>query len=377
MMLGVPSETADGETRVALIPPVAERLVDRGLEVLLDRGAGRAAGWTDEQYRAAGCELVEERGTVFERSEIILQVRAMGANPAGELDAYREGQTVIGLLGPYDLEGELDRLAERGVTAFALELIPRISRAQSMDALSSMASIGGYKASLIAAESLPKIFPMMMTAAGTIRPADVFVVGAGVAGLQAIATAKRLGAAVRGYDIRPEVREEVESLGADFVELDLETDDSSDEGGYAREMDETFYEEQRRVMTEVVADSDVVITTAAVPGQPSPELVTSEMIETMDPGSVIVDLAAEGGGNCEPTRPDETVEHAGVRVFGPTNLPATVPHHASQLYANNVANFLEHLLEENDLSIDTDDEIVTSTMLVHEGTVRSPHEDDD
>lgn len=282
---------------------------------------------------------------------------------------YRSGQAIIGLLDPYNLNGTLEHLADRNVTAFALELIPRISRAQSMDALSSMASIGGYKAALIAAESLPKLFPMQMTAAGTVRPANVFVVGAGVAGLQAIATGERLGASVRAYDIRPEVKEEVESLGGEFVELDLEADDASDDEGHAREQDEAFYEKQREMMYRVVAESDVVITTAAVPGRPSPELVTAEMIEGMDSGSVIVDLAAGGGGNCEPTVPDETINYEGVTIHGPTNLPGSVANTASRLYANNVANFLEHIVDDGGLAIDTDDEIVDATLLTRDGTI--------
>lgn len=374
MIIGVPSETAPGETRVALIPPVAEELVDQGHDVCIAAGAGEGSDWADAQYRDAGCDVVEDRTEVFERSDVILQVRGLGANDEAPLDPYREDQVVIGLLGPYGVEEEdLDLLADRNVSAFSLELIPRISRAQSMDALSSMASLGGYKACLMAAEELPKMFPMEMTAAGTIRPADVFVIGAGVAGLKAIATADRLGASVSAYDIRLEVKQEVESLGADFVELDLETEGSGDEEGYAQEMDEEFYREQRKEMMRVVPESDVVITTAAIPGKPAPELVTTEMIEEMDPGSVIVDLSAESGGNCEPTRAGETVHHEGVTIFGPTNLPATVTHTASEQFANNVKNFLENLLEDGELDIDFEDEIIDSTLLTHDGTVRAPH----
>ena len=376
MIVGVPSEAADDEARVALIPPVAAELVDDNHEVYIAAGAGEGSDWTDDDYRDVGCEILTDRDAVFERADVLLQVRGLGAANESP-DVYREGQVVVGLLGPYDLDSELDTLADRDVSAFALEYIPRISRAQSMDALSSMASVGGYKATLLAAEELPEMFPMEMTAAGTVQPADVFVVGAGVAGLKAIATAERLGAAVRAYDIRPEVKEEVESLGADFVELDLETDDTSDEEGRATEQDEAFIRKQREMMTRVVADSDVLITTAAIPGKPSPELVTTEMIDGMDPGSVIVDLAAEGGGNCEPTRADETVHHEGVTIFGPTSLPATVTHTASQLYANNVTNFLDIITEDGHLDIDTEDEIVDSTLLTHDGTVRNPQEDDE
>ena len=367
MIVGIPSETAEGETRVALTPPAAERLVEDGLDVCVTAGAGEGSDWADADYEAVGCEVVDDRAEVFERADAVLQVRGVAANE----------DTVIGLLGPYDIEDEYEVLAEREVSAFALELIPRISRAQSMDALSSMASIGGYKAILIAAERLPKMFPMQMTAAGTVQPAEVFVVGAGVAGLQAIATAERLGASVRAYDIRPEVAEQVESLGADFVELDLETEDAADEEGHAREQDEEFYEKQRQMMRRVVADSHVLVTTAAIPGRPSPELVTTEMIEGMDPGSVVIDLAAAGGGNCEPTEADEVVEHEGVTVFGPTNLPATVAHTASKLYANNVTDFLRNIVEDGDLAIDLEDEIVDSTLLTHEGTIRRPHERDE
>lgn len=375
MIIGVPSETGENETRAALVPPVAEDLVERGFDVLVAAGCGEHAGWVDADYRAIGCEVVDDRSAVFDRSDVVFQVRGLGATQDAEPDPYREGQTVIGMLGPYDLDDELDVLADRNVTAFALELVPRISRAQRMDAQSSMASIGGYKATVMAADALPKLLPMQMTAAGTVQPADVFVVGAGVAGLQAIATAQRLGASVRAYDIRPEVKEEVESLGAEFVELDLEADDAADDEGHAREQDEEFYRKQREMMARVVAESDVVITTAAVPGKASPELVTAGMIEEMRRGSVIVDLAAEGGGNCEPTRADERVTHAGVTIFGPTNLPATVPHHASRLYANNVTNFLRTLLVDDELAIDTSDEIVDATLLTHDGTIRRPNED--
>ena len=377
MIVGVPSETTAGETRVALTPPVADNLVDAGHDVRVASGAGAGSDWTDDEYREVGCEVVSDRADVFDGTDVVVQVRGVGAVD-GDPDPYDTGQTVIGLLGPYSIDDdELAALADRGVDAFALELIPRISRAQSMDALSSMASIGGYKAAMVAAEELPKLFPMEMTAAGTVQPADVFVVGAGVAGLKAIATANRLGASVRAYDIRPEVKEEVESLGGEFVELDLDTDDASDDEGHAREQDDDFIRKQREMMTRVVGESDVLITTAAIPGKPSPELVTTEMIEGMDPGSVIVDLAAEGGGNCEPTRAGETVTHDGVTIFGQTDLPATVSHTASQLYSNNVNNFLQNLLDDGSIAIDTEDEIVDSTLLVHDGTVRNPHLDDE
>jgi NAD(P) transhydrogenase subunit alpha len=378
MIVGVPREQASDETRVALIPSVAERLVEDGHEVCIQAGAGTGADYSDDQYQDVGCRVCDQRDEVFDQADVILQVRALGATD-GDPDSYRADQTVIGLVAPYDVpQTRLEDLAATGVDAFALELIPRISRAQSMDALSSMASLGGYTACLMAATELPKLFPLEMTAAGTIQPADVFVIGAGVAGLKAITTAERLGASVRAYDIRLEVKQEVESLGADFVELDLETEGSGDDEGYAREMDEEFYRQQRTELTRVVADSDVVITTAAIPGKPAPELVTTEMIENMAPGSVVVDLSAESGGNCEPTRADETVTHEGVTIFGPTNLPATIAHTASQQFANNLYNFLENLLadESENLEVDLDDEIIAETLLTHDGRVRNPHVDD-
>lgn len=373
MIIGIPTETDLGETRVAVVPPVAADLVDDGFDISVASGAGEPSEWSDEDYRDAGCDVVDDREMVFERADIVTQVTGLGAAKDDDIDLYRQEQIVVGLLGPYDLDEELTLLANRGVTAFALELMPRISRAQSMDALSSMASISGYKSAVVAAERLPKMFPLQMTAAGTVQPAEVFVIGAGVAGLQAIATADRLGASVRGYDIRLEVKQEVESLGADFVELDLETEGSGDEQGYAREMDDEFLRQQRAELTRVVGESDVVITTAAIPGKPAPELVTTEMMTGMDPGSIIIDLSAATGGNCELTVPDETVEHDGVDIYGPTNLPATVPHHASQLYANNIWNFLQNMFQEDGQILDVDDEVVDSTMLTHGGEVHWIH----
>ena len=373
VIIGVPAATDPGETRVALVPPVAADLIGDGFDVRVQSGAGNPSDWSDADYRDAGCEVVGDREAVFERADIIACVTGLGATPDDDIELYRDGQMLVGLLGPYDLDGELDVLADRGVSAFALELMPRISRAQSMDALSSMSSIGGYKSAIVAAERLPKMFPLQMTAAGTVQPAEIFVIGAGVAGLQAIATAERLGASVRAYDIRLEVREEVQSLGADFVELDLETEGSGDEEGYAREMDEEFLRQQRKELTRVVGESDVVITTAAIPGKPAPELVTEAMVDGMDPGSVVVDLSAATGGNCELTAPDETVEHGGVEIYGPTNLPATVAHHASQLYSNNVRNFIENMFDDDSRTLDTGDEIVESTNLTHDGEVRWIH----
>ena len=377
MIVGVPIETAGGERRVALTPSVAADLVEDGHEVLVAAGAGAGANVSDDAYEAVGCDVVADRDVVFETAEVVFQVRGLGATDA-EPDPYGEGQVVVGLLGPYDVADEtLRELAARDVSAFALELMPRLSRAQSMDALSSQASLGGYQACLIAAEELPKMFPMEMTAAGTIQPADVLVIGAGVAGLKAISTAERLGASTRGHDVRLEVKQEVESLGADFVELDLPTEGSGDEEGYAVEMGEEFYAAQREQMERVVPEADVLITTAAIPGAPAPEIVTTEMVEAMDDGSVVVDLAAPTGGNCEPTEAGETVTHDGVTVHGPTDLPSRVSHTASQQFANNVTNFLTNLLDEGRPSFDLDDEIVDQTLLTHDGSVRTPHRDDD
>ncbi|WP_081927462.1 Re/Si-specific NAD(P)(+) transhydrogenase subunit alpha [Halobellus rufus] len=374
MSVGVPGERSTEETRVALVPSVARDLLGQDHEVIVSSGAGDRTDWSDAQYAAVGCDVVEDRDAVFERSDVILHVRALGAASTDAIEPYREGQTVIGLLGPYEIdEATFEVLADRRISAFALELLPRIGRAQQMDVLTSMASVAGYKAAVTAADALPSLFPMQMTAAGTVRPASVFVVGAGVAGLQAIATSKRLGARVRAYDIRPAVAEEVESLGADFLELDVEATETTAADGYAREQDAEFYRKQREAMTAAVGDADVVITSAAVPGRAAPTLVTAAMIEEMDAGSVVVDVAADGGGNCEPTRAGEVIEYDGVTVIGHTNLPARVAHTASQLFANNVANFLDGLLEDGRLHVDVDDEIVDATLLTHDGAVRAPH----
>jgi NAD(P) transhydrogenase subunit alpha len=375
--IGVPTETADGEKRVALVPDAAAELIEDGHEVVVAAGAGEGATFSDDDYEAVGCEVLADREAVFEAADIVFQVQALGS--VGEdVDPYTDGQVVVGLLGPYDVADEqLETLADRSVSAFSLELIPRISRAQSMDALSSQASLGGYQATLMAAEELPKMFPMEMTAAGTIRPAKVLVIGAGVAGLKAISTAERLGSDTKGHDVRLEVKQEVESLGADFVELDLETEGSGDEEGYAVEMGEEFYAAQREQMENVVPRMDVLITTAAIPGRPAPEIITSGMIEDMDEGSVVVDLAAATGGNCEPTEAGETVVHDGVTVHGPTNLPSKVANTASDQYANNLQNFLANLTdEEGELDFDFEDEIIDSTLLTHDGTIRNPHIDD-
>jgi len=375
MIVGVPSETYPGERRIATIPAIVPALTRAGLEVLLESGAGVSAGFVDAAYTDKGARIAGGRAQVFAEADVILQVRALGANTlAGraDLELIRPGQTVIGFSDPLGEPVAARDLAARGVTAFSMELIPRITRAQSMDALSSMATIAGYKAVLLAAATLPRMFPMLMTAAGTITPARVFIVGAGVAGLQAIASARRLGARVEAYDVRPAVKEQVESLGATFVDLPLDTDTSEDAGGYAKAQDEAFYARQREMMARVVAASDVVITTALIPGRPAPVLVTDSMVAGMTPGAVVVDLAAERGGNVEPSKPDETVVAHGVTILGPTNLPATVPFHASQMYAKNVSTLLLHLVDDGALQVDLEDEITQGTLVSRDGEVVHP-----
>jgi NAD(P) transhydrogenase subunit alpha len=369
MKVGVPKETLRGETRVALIPASVAALKKAGLDVLIERGAGAAAGFIDAAYEQAGA-TVASRADVFSQSDILLQVRAIPA----DLEALRPGQAVIGFADPLGSPDEVRQLSSRGVTAFSMELMPRITRAQSMDALSSMATIAGYKGVLLAADHLPRMFPMLMTAAGTVSAAKVFIVGAGVAGLQAIATSKRLGARVEAYDVRPAVKEQVQSLGARFVEMELDTKNSEDKGGYAKAQDESFYQRQREMMLRVVAATDVVITTALIPGKKAPILVTQEMVEAMAPGSVVVDLAAERGGNCALTKPDEIVIHNGVTIMGPSNPPALVPYHASQMYAKNITTFLSHLLGKDGakkaaLELDLNDEITRETLLTKDGDV--------
>lgn len=370
MIVGVPAETYPDERRVALIPAMAPKLTQAGLEVLVEPGAGAQAGYPDSAFEAQGAQLAPDRTALFSSADVLVYVHGPAAAGA-DLALLRDGQVVIGLLNPLGAPEAARELAKRGVTTFALELVPRISRAQPMDALSSMATVAGYKAALMAAESLPKMYPMMITAAGTITPARVFVVGAGVAGLQAIVTSRRLGAVVHAYDIRPVVKEQVESLGARFVELGLETEGAEGSGGYARAMGEEFYRRQREVMAQVVAESDVVITTAAVPGSKAPTLITAAMVSGMRPGSIVVDLAAEGGGNCELTRPRETVQAHGVTIAGPVNLPSTIPYHASQMYANNVAAFLGNLFADGQLRLNLEDPIIHDTLLTHAGEIRN------
>lgn len=370
-IVGIPRETFPGERRVALIPRQCEALRKAGIEMVVEYGAGQEAGFPDEAYAARGARLAN-RADVFREAHIIAQVRCLGANPdTGRADfgMFRAGQAVAGFGEPLTAARECADLADAGVSFFAIELMPRITRAQSMDALSSMATISGYRAVLLAASELPKMFPMLMTAAGTITPARVFVLGAGVAGLQAAATARRLGAIVSAYDVRPAVKEQVESVGAKFITLDVDAGASEDKGGYAKAMDEAFYRRQRQLMTEVLREQDVVITTAAVPGKRAPILITAEMVGAMCAGSVIVDIAAERGGNCELTRPGETVVHHGVNILGPLNLPSLVPYHASQMYSSNIAAFLRLLVRDGNLTVNLDDQIIRETLIAHEGKI--------
>lgn len=370
MIVAAVKETFPGERRVALVPASLGPLLKAGWEVRIERGAGQQAGIPDELYADKGATLVSREEALA--ADCLLQVRALGANPeAGlaDLPSLREGQVIIGMCDPLGSPEQVGKLAETGVTLFALELVPRISRAQSMDVLSSQATVAGYRAVLLAATALPKMFPMLTTAAGTITPAKAFIVGAGVAGLQAIATAHRLGAITSAYDVRPAVKEQVNSLGAKFVEMELEAGASEAAGGYAREMDEAFYRRQRELMLKVLAENDVVITTAAVPGKQAPTLITGEMVAAMAPGSVIVDVAAERGGNCELTRPGETVVKHGVTILGPANLPSDVPFHASGMYAKNAITFLANLVQDGSWNFDTADEIIRDTLVAREGQV--------
>ena len=375
-IVGVARESFPGERRVALVPAQVAVLAKAGFDVLVERAAGTRAGYLDDEYARLGAELIDTREAVFQRADIVCQVRAAGANRhagAEDFKLLRDGQTLIGMCDPLGQPEIMQNLAGRGVSIFALELLPRITRAQSMDVLSSMASVAGYKAVLTAATLLPRMFPMMMTAAGTITPGRVFVLGAGVAGLQAIATAKRLGAVVWSYDIRPAVKEEVLSLGAKFLELNLvKSGEDKQSGGYAQQMDEEFYRKQREAMTKQIADSDVIITTAAVPGRKAPILVSEEMVKGMPPVSVIIDIAAEQGGNCELTKANEVIVEHGVTIDGTINLPATVPYHTSQMYAKNVVTFLLHLQKENALDGESEDEIVRDTLVTRGGAVVNP-----
>ena len=373
LTIGVPAETFQGERRVAMTPRATEALAKSNVEFLVQAGAGEAAGFPDSEYTQRKARIAASRSEVFASSNIVLQVRTAGANPekgSSDLPLMRSGQLLIGFGEPLNSGPAYAELATRGVSSFAMELIPRITRAQSMDALSSMATIAGYKAVIMAADALPRMFPMLMTAAGTITPARVFVLGAGVAGLQAISTARRLGAVVQAYDVRAAVREQIESLGAKFVAVELDAAQAEDKGGYAKELGEEFYRKQRELLTGVLREQDVVITTAAVPGKKAPVLITRDMVGGMMPGSVIVDVAAERGGNCELTQPGRNVVEGGVTIMGPLNLPSSIPFHASQMYARNVATVVRHLINKDGaINIDQQDEITRETLVTHGGEV--------
>ncbi|HXX21368.1 MAG TPA: Re/Si-specific NAD(P)(+) transhydrogenase subunit alpha [Candidatus Acidoferrum sp.] len=372
MIVGVPKESFPGERRVALVPSVIPNLVKAGLEVVIEKGAGNEAGYPDATYAEKGAKILPDRAAVFGTADIITQVLCYGSNDRtgkADLPLMRRDQVLIGFLRPLGSKDVVQEIAGKGVTSFAVEMMPRTTRAQSMDALSSMATACGYKAVLIAGDTLPKFFPMLTTAAGTITPSRVLIIGVGVAGLQAIATARRLGAVVSAYDVRPVVKEQVQSLGARFVELGIEAKEAQDARGYATAQGEDFYARQREAMGKVVGENDVVITTAVVPGKKAPVLVTADMVRRMAPGSVIVDLAAERGGNCELTKSGETIVESGVTIIGRINLASTVPYHASSLYARNITAFLQHLVKGGSLSLKMDDEITRETLLTRGGEI--------
>jgi H+-translocating NAD(P) transhydrogenase subunit alpha len=372
VIVGVPKESYPGERRVALVPVVVPNLAKAGLEVIIETGAGEPAGYPDAAYAEKGAKIVADRAAVFGKADIVVQVLCYGSNDVSgkaDLPLMRRGQTLIGFLRPFGSAEVVQEIAQAGVTAFSVELMPRTTRAQSMDALSSMGTICGYKAVLLAAETSLRIFPMMTTAAGTITPARVFVIGAGVAGLQAISTARRLGAVASAYDMRPAAKEQVQSLGGRFVELPIEAQNAQDARGYGTAQDETFYARQRELLMRVVAESDVVITAAVIPGKKSPVLITADMVKGMAPGSVIVDLAAERGGNCELTRTGEIVKEHGVVIIGAINLASSVPYHASQMYARNLTTFLLYMVKEGKLQLNAQDEIIRETMITNAGEV--------
>ncbi len=375
MIIGIPKEIYPGERRVALVPSVIPTLTKAGFEVQVQAGAGMDAGYPDSLYIEKGAQIIPDRSAVFGAADVVAQVLCYGSNDVnGELDVplYRRGQILVGFLRPFGSLEIVQRIAQTGVTSFSVELMPRITRAQSMDALSSMATVAGYKAVLIAAGSHPRIFPMLTTAAGTVTPARVFVIGCGVAGLQAIATSRRLGAVVSAYDLRPAAKEQVQSLGGRFVELPIEAKDAQDARGYARAQDEDFYKRQRELLGQAVQESDVVITTAVIPGKKAPILVTEEMVKGMALGSVILDLAAERGGNCDITESGKTVVKHGVTILGPVNLASTVPYHASMMYSRNISAFLTHLVKDQKTNLNLEDEIARETMLTNGGEIAQP-----
>jgi NAD(P) transhydrogenase subunit alpha len=375
VIVGVPKESYPGERRVALVPVVIPNLTKAGLDVVVESGAGEQAGYPDALYAEKGATIVPNRAAVFSTADIIVQVLSYGSNDAtgqADLPLLRRDQVLIGFLRPFGSAEVAQQIAQVGVTSFAVELMPRTTRAQSMDALSSMGTICGYKAVLLAAETSPRVFPMMTTAAGTITPARVFVIGAGVAGLQAIATARRLGAVSSAYDMRPAAKEQVQSLGGRFVELPIEAQNAQDARGYGTAQDETFYARQRELLTRVVAESDVVVAAAVIPGKKSPVLITAGMVKGMAPGSVIVDLAAERGGNCELTQTGKTVVEYGVSIIGAINLASSVPYHASQMYARNVTTFLLYMVKDGKLQLNMQDEIIRETMIARGGEIVNP-----
>ncbi len=371
MLIGVPREIHDGERRVALTPDTVRELTAKGIQVRVEAGAGAGAYLPDADYEAAGATLETDAARLYAEADLVVKVRGPMAHPGGphEVDLLKEGSALLGLLNPLGDHDTMQRLAERRITSFALELMPRITRAQGMDALSSMATISGYKAGLLVADSLPRLLPMMMTAAGTITPARVLVVGAGVAGLQAIATTRRIGAVVEAFDIRPAAREQVESLGARFVEAQSETEGAETAGGYARAQTQDEQGLTQELLGRHAVDSDGVITTALVPGRRAPQLILEDHVKGMRPGSVIVDLAAEAGGNCALTRPGEVVREHGVEIHGPLNLPSTIPVHASQMYARNITNYLNHLLKDGDLHLDLEDELTRAPLVTRDGEI--------
>jgi NAD(P) transhydrogenase subunit alpha len=373
MIIGIPKEIADNENRVALIPDSVSRLTKSGLDVLVQADAGLQASFTDEAYAAAGATIVPDAATVFGQSDLVLKVQKPQMNEAlgkHEIALMRPGTTLVSFLQPLTSPDLVRMLAEAQITAFAMESIPRITRAQSMDALSSMSTVVGYKAVLLAAVASGKFFPMFMTAAGTVAPAKVFVLGAGVAGLQAIATARRLGAVVEAFDVRPAVKEQVQSLGAKFVEMEI-TEQTETSGGYATELSEDTHRREVELLHKHARASDVIITTALIPGKPAPELITEEMVKDMQPGSVIVDLAAENGGNCKLTEPGAEIIRHNVHILGPLNLPSTMPIHASQMYSKNVYNLLGLLIKDGSLNLNFDDEIISGTCITHQGNIVS------
>jgi NAD(P) transhydrogenase subunit alpha len=372
VIIGVPKEIYPGERRVALVPAVLPTLIKAGFEVQIQTGAGVEAGYPDSAYSDKGAKIVADRAAVFGAADIIVQVLCYGANDkTGEQDLplLRRNQILIGFLRPFGTADVVQRIAQTGVTAFSVELMPRTTRAQSMDALSSMATVSGYKSVLLAADSLPRIFPMLTTAAGTVTPARALVIGTGVAGLQALATARRLGAVISAYDVRPAAKEQVQSLGGRFIELPIEAKDAQDARGYARAQDEDFYRRQRELLGKTVQESDVVITTAVIPGKKAPVLVTEDMVKGMATGSVIVDLAAERGGNCEITQAGKTVVKHGVTIVGPINLASTVPYHASMMYARNLTAFLTYIIKDQKLSLNPSDQIIADTVVAHAGEI--------